>query len=249
MLIAAAVLALAQARNHCSGHSQLGDFTRAGIVRQLERDASVRLELDLLISPECWATVEGGLAGLGATVLFRDRRVGYIDAEVRADRAVAALSLGGIEAAGLARDYRVDDYTTQQERPQFSADSFSTRLPAGGIPIPQVAKSLETGGPYFPAREGGLESLRQAYPQADGRGTGIAVIDDGLDLLHPALLRVESADGRKIAKVVDLLTDSTPSSDYSWVTFSGELQPVRHRIQFAGRVWRVPADRPYRLGI
>src|SRR6185312_6969682 len=110
MLIAAGVLALSQARTHCSGHPLLSDFTRAGIVRQLERDTSARLELDVLASPGCWAAVQRGLAGLGATVLFRDQRVGYVDAEIRADRAVAALSLGGIEAAGLARDYRADDY-------------------------------------------------------------------------------------------------------------------------------------------
>ncbi len=59
--------------------------------------------------PGANSTVAGGLAGLGATVRFRDDDISYIRADVPTRQVEAAAALNGVEAVELDKTIPLDD--------------------------------------------------------------------------------------------------------------------------------------------
>jgi hypothetical protein len=222
----------------------LTDVDRANVVIELARDQPTDVYVDLLASRECLSAVKDRLRQFHARIQFADDRTGFIYASVRADRLLEVLRIAGVDAAGKEETFETEDDTA----PPKTRDPQP--VPAIRLPIPQVAGALDPDGPYFPAREGGLEALRAEHPEADGRGTRIALVDSGVDLLHPAFQQVINLEGHRQPKVVDIGTRaSTSQTDSDWVRFGRLLNPVNHRISFRGRTWTVPPGGPYRIGI
>jgi len=230
--------AFAQTPDSCTNHLVwTDDQVRANTVTAINRKERVQ-QLEILASAGCVGTVEEQIRKLGATVKFIDRRLGYIDSLIPTDRLLDALAVGGMDAVAVWYAPSV----TKDPKPLGPVTAFK-------LPIPQVATELHPEGPYFPTEESGLAALRRLYPKADGRGTRIAIVDSGIDLLHPALEQAVDATGNPVPKIVDLGNLSAPDIDDSWVNFGEMMHPANQRISFAGRTWIVPSDDPYQLGI
>ncbi len=80
-----------------------------------------------------------------------------------------------------------------------------------------AAVALSAGGDgtegFLPREDLGVAALQAAVPEADGRGVLVAVLDTGVDLLHPALARCP--DGS--SKIVDFL-DATDAGEVATTT-------------------------------
>src|SRR5438132_717804 len=168
-------LAFARSPDSCTKHLMwTDDQVRANTVTALNRKEGTQ-QLEILASTGCVGAVEEQIRKLGGTVKFIDRRLGYIDSLIPTDRLLDALAVGGLDAAAV---WYAPSVPKDPKAPGPVA--------AFKLPIPQVATELHPEGPYFPTEESGLAALRKLYPKADGRGTRIAIVDSGIDLLHPA---------------------------------------------------------------
>jgi len=244
LALLASSVAFAGSHSTCTTHSALSEVNRAISVAALTRRVPTETHVELLASKGCLTSVEREIRRVGAIVRFVDSRTGYIYASVQSDHLLDVFEMGGLDVAGVEETFTSVIDSTPLDKP------LPEPVPTFRLPIPSVAMKLSTEGPYFPADEGGLTALREDHPDADGRNTRIALIDTGVDLLHPAFMKVKNSAGNLLPKVVDLgIPASTPQSDNAWVTFGAPLMPVDNKMTFAGRLWTVPAGGPYRIGI
>jgi tripeptidyl-peptidase-2 len=79
------------------------------------------------------------------------------------------------------------------------------------LALPSAGEDLSDG--FLPKEDLGVAALRAEVPEADGRGVLVAVLDTGVDLLHPALARCP--DGSP--KVIDFL-DATDAGEIATTT-------------------------------
>jgi hypothetical protein len=77
----------------------------------------------------------------------------------------------------------------------------------------------------------------------------VAVVDQGFDLLHPALQFAISSSGKLIPKFADIGTLTSPDEDSGWVRFSDPIQTQNRRFHAAGRTWTVKDNGTYRFGV
>ncbi len=206
------------------------------------------VDIGFLATDGCSATVLAQLRRLAAYVQFSDTQVGYVHAILPSHRVLEAIDLVGVVSIGVI--------AAHDSKPVTAYTPSSTPVADFSLLIPTVARSLTANGPYFASEEAGLDALRQRYPEADGRGTRIAFVDASvdasIDLLHPALQRVRSADGVLVPKVVDIVMpfDSLdPQQGGDWVLFGNPMTPTHGRLFFAGRSWTVPGAGPYKVGL
>ncbi len=97
-----------------------------------------------------------------------------------------------------------------------------------------VSAPEETAG-FLPKDDLGVAAFQRENPEADGRGVVVAVLDTGVDLLHPALAR--RPDGS--VKIVDY-HDAT---DAGQVRTTHRTTVVDHgAIGLSGRTLRLPAE-------
>ncbi len=235
--------AAASAPDRCAFPTALSDVNRARAVEGLSRDPHERTRVELLAASGCYALTQRRLLQLGGAVLYSDPNVGFIDVSVPSGGLLDALELGGLDAAGVSE--------AAPPAGELPAATIPTPLPLPAIklPTPQVATELAPAGPYFPITEARLDVIRQAHPQGDGRGTRIAFVDQGFDLLHPALEKALDSQGREIPKVADLVASFTTEVTASSIKFEPPVVSVDRQVRFAGRIWKVPTDGPYRLGM
>jgi len=189
------------------------------------------------------------LRDLGADVESSDEKVGYALVLLPREKFMDALDLPDVlHASALAAD---------SSRYRFSPDTSYVPLserkpkPVGdiSIPVPKVGTSLPKDGPYFAAEDAGLLALWKEHPNADGRGVRVAVVDQGLDLLHPCIQLAKDADGNTVPKVADIMTFSDPTKSPLWVQFGEPIEVKNGSFEAAGRAWKVPNDGSYRFGM
>jgi hypothetical protein len=183
-------------------------------------------------------TVAAGLAGLGATVRYRDDDLDYIRAIVPVDRALRAAQLPGVQAASL-------DELIPREDPRPDATDEPAVVPPPGADTPPQ-------NPYLPTRDIGAPQFVAANPTFDGRGVKIGILDTGIDLLAPELQNAKTLDGRPARKIVDWVNANDPLSglDPSWVSMEMQVTVTGGQFTAGGVAYSgVPADGVYRFGL
>jgi len=240
-LLASLFCANHSAQAQCTNRLILSDYDRRLFVSaSYGREAEV--DTEFLATLGCNDTMLASLGNLGAKVRYSDSKVGYVLVALPKESLLDALDIPGIEAATITHIYNDDSIVP-------TANRKVSPLPPIELPFPQVANTLPSGGPYFAADEAGLTALWKQHPEADGRGVRVAVVDGGIDLLHPALQKVVTADGGLIPKVADIDPVDEPNDNANWVLLGDPVQAINGTFTTAGRTWIAPADGTYRFGI
>jgi hypothetical protein len=232
------------AQAQCNHHAQMDAMERASFVAA-EQGSREEISVEVLAEEGCIQAVLDGLHALGAKDRFVDNKVGYAWAMMPKDKVSDVSDLGGVSEAWASTrplDYFLWEAPTAGPHPVAPVPSFT-------IPILRVADQLPANGPFFPAKEAGLTDLWAQHPEADGRGVKVALFDDGLDLLHPALQNALSEKGEVLPKVADILPVTGTNEAMGWVQFGGSFSTTDGRFQEAGRTWVAPHNGTFRFGI
>ena len=154
-------------------------------------------------------SVASALRALGATVRKTDSDVGYIRADVPADKADAAAKLPGVVGSEL-------DQTFDLTPPDAGEGDVPAQLPPDNTTPAQNA--------YMPTRDTGAPQFVAAHPTWDGRGTTIGHLDTGVDVGHPALQTTTTGE-RKIIDWISF-TDPVTDGDPSWIAMDHTVTVV-----------------------
>lgn len=244
------VLSSWDAIGQCLGHAVLSDYERRAFLTAAygkRQDVAVQV----LAAEGCSRRVVDALRGIGGKARFVDERVGYALVMLDKDRVLDVIDLPGIAYAFATPFDRYRDFFNYYHDPSFvnPPERRAAPLPPVVIPIPRVATTLAPDGPYFAADEAGLTALWREHPEADGRGTRIAVVDRGLDPLHPALMLAKDFAGNPVPKIADFVPFTRSNEDTSWVQFGDPIQTTAGTFSAAGRTWTAPQDGKYSFGI
>jgi len=229
----------------CTGHASLNDFERSAFV-SVANGKRPEVFAEFLSAEGCGPAMVHSLQALGAQVRFADQRVGYALVVLSKDKILDALDLSGIAYAFTSQNpyyiYRDSSYVPPSERKPAP-------VPAIVIPFPRVATRLPDDGPYFAIGEAGLTAFWREHAHADGRGVSVGVVDDGIDLLHPALQMARDGKGRSVPKIADIEPGVTPEVDPSWVQFGEPIRAPNGVFEAAGRSWTTAGAGTYRFGL
>jgi subtilisin family serine protease len=154
------------------------------------------------------SSVASELKALGATVRKIDTDVGYIRADVPADKVDAAAKIAGVQGVEADQVFDVP--------PPDSGD--------GDLPqvIPDETTPAENA--YMPTQDTGAPQFVAAHATWDGRGITIGHLDTGVDIGHPALQTTSTAE-LKIADWVSY-TDPVTDGDPSWIKMDTNVTVV-----------------------
>lgn len=229
-------------KTSCDHTASLTDYDRTAFVNAVY-GAEENVWVGLLATPSCVASVRASVAAMNGKVHYADDKIGYLLFSLSKQRVFDVADIRGVDYATITRTYKSGDFIPLADRKLSSIPPFT-------LPFPQVAKELPEDGPYFPAKEAGLTDLWAKYPEADGRGVRIALVDEGIDLLHPEFLKARDASGALVPKVTALDTVTWPEVDDSWVQFGPPIRALNGVLSAANRDWRVPTTNgQYRFGV
>lgn len=237
-----AAYAAAAAPASCTANAHLSDYDRQQAAAAINGKQPVTMEL--LAHTACVSFVLDELRVLSPTLGFIDRKSGYIELNVTPSQVQDVLAIQGLDAARTVSPLQYAAYYPKyipRSQRIFGISSFR-------VAWPHVATSLAPGHQFFPADEIGLSTLWKSEPDGDGRGVRIALIDSGLDLLHPALRLAKDIQGRIIPKLAGIIAVDSPQQDAEWVETQA-VHATHGSIDVAGASWRVPHDGSYRFGI
>lgn len=234
----------------------MSDWDRTALATALVRADEPPVVLDLLVAPTCVTAVQDALSTLGATIAFADPRTGFMQLRLSPGRVGPAARLPGVQALSFPESFPDARAVAPTE------DGTASILPVAlGIPRVDTAwgqtrwASDTINEPYFAAADVGLGRLRRAQPGADGRDVRVAVVDDGIDLLHPALGPALDREGQPIPKIADVHTTSDPGevTAAGWVRFPDSARVASGRLVTSVGTWQAPADAVeglwYRVGV
>jgi hypothetical protein len=230
----------------CSGHPDLSTYERVQFIAGYYGERA-EVYAQFLSSKGCEREMLDALRGFGGSIRFADEKMGYALVLLPKEKLLQALDLPGIAFAFPSTDGR--NYADKSDKESSTRKSELGPVPAVLIPTPRVAKELSPNGPYFAAHEIGLDTLWQLHPEADGRGVGAVVLDEGLDLLHPAMQQARDANGKPAPKIADQVSYGTPEEDKHWVQLGDPFETQNGAFQAAGHTWTVASDGVYRFGI
>jgi hypothetical protein len=180
-------------------------------------------ELTLLLATHEQASpaVITGLQGLGASVKYHDRELGYVRVSIPTANVDSASKLTGVRGA------EIDDLIPLPD-PRPEADEAAAVAPPGpGTP---------RQNPYLPTRDIGAPQFVAANPRFDGRGVTIGILDTGVDLVHPALTTTTTGE-RKIVEWVTY-THPTDDGDPTWLIMNTVVDvPASGNFTVAGKTY------------
>ncbi|HEX6075404.1 MAG TPA: S8 family serine peptidase [Micromonosporaceae bacterium] len=189
-------------------------------------------EVTLLIAswPGVNGSVVAGLRELGATVRYREDDISYLRAVTPTGKVEQVVRLSGVRSVNLDEVIPLDD-----PRPDGSVN-----------PIPQPPPGADTpvDNPYLPIGDTGSAQFTAAYPQHDGRGVKVGILDTGIDLRHPALARTTTGE----RKVIDWVTYTDPATDNdpTWIAMSTQVSGPS--FSAGGVDYTAPGAGNYRFG-
>jgi hypothetical protein len=244
-----AVLALFSAPGaiaQCSGYPKLSTYERVQFIAGYYGERT-EVYAQFLSSKGCERLMLDSLHQFGGSILYDDERTGYALVLLPKEKLLEVLDLPGIAYAFPSTDDR--NYPEEPAKQSSADKSELGPVPGVSIPTPRVAMELSPNGPYFAAHEIGLDALREQHPEADGRGVAAVVLDEGLDLLHPAMRQARDANGKLVPKIADQVSYGTPEEDKHWVQLGDPIETQNGSFQAAGRTWTVASDGVYRFGV
>jgi hypothetical protein len=230
----------------CTGRANLNAFERANFLQVAQGQRS-EVFAQFLSEPGCGVSMLIALQKMGALIDYADSKSGYVLVTVSKEKLLAALDIPGIAYAFTNSDDRIYYQDPAAKTPQ--SERKTEAVPPIVITYPKVATTLPPDGPFFDADVIGLTELWKLHPEADGRGTRVAVPDEGFDLLHPALQEAKDVEGHIAPKVADLGTLNSLDSDSGWIAFGSPIVTRVGTFEAAGRTWTAPEDGAYRFGI
>lgn len=225
----------------CADVASLNDYELGAFITAAHRSDS-EVWVEILASLQCQDLVLNSIGTVGGQVRFVDKKIGYALFRISSERVLDTLDIAGVDYATIPQIFRAQKKTSV-------ANLTAAPAPQYTLPFPEVSMVLSADGPYFPAAEAGLTALWAKYPEADGRGVRIAVVDSGFDLLHPAVLLARDAHGSPVPKVAAIETPTWPEVDDRWVQFGPAIRSHDGVLRAEDREWRVPADSEYRFGV
>lgn len=105
---------------------------------------------------------------------------------------------------------------------------------------------------YDPITDMGGVEWRRANPTFDGRGTGVAIIDQSLDALLPELRVAMTMDGKPTQKIVGYMTavDIDEENDGQWLRMNDEVTAgTAGAFTYKDSAYSAPAAGTYRIAI
>ncbi|MEP7384470.1 MAG: S8 family serine peptidase, partial [Gemmatimonadota bacterium] len=214
---------------------------------------------------------------LGGTVRYRDDDVDYLRVHLpidSVDRLVgdplihsADVSISGMSRAFGRADQTVPDASAAQTGWPSSAGAettlpfdpaVGTRWGWGGTrdttkrgwppPLPETPLTNR----YDPLSDMGAIEWRRANPTFDGRGAGIAIIDQNFDALLPELQVATTIDGKPTRKIVGYQTavDIDDENDGQWLRMNDSVRAdAGGSFTYKGTAYTAPAAGTYRIAL
>ncbi len=172
--------------------------------------------------------VAADLKKLGASVIRRFDKIGYVLARVPTGKVLTAARLPGVAALDLDETVKLPDPRPEGKAGARSVPQAAPAGPGAGTPA---------ANPYMPTHEIGAVAFKQQHPTWDGRGVTIGIVDTGVDLDHPALQTTTTGQ----RKIVDWVTSTDPitNGDLTWRLM--RTQVTGPTFTFAGATWTAPA--------
>ncbi|MEO7514148.1 MAG: S8 family serine peptidase [Gemmatimonadaceae bacterium] len=105
---------------------------------------------------------------------------------------------------------------------------------------------------YDPVSDMGGTEWRRLNPTFDGRGTGVAIIDQSLDALLPELRVAITIDGKPTQKIVGYMTavDIEEENDGQWLRMNDAVTPgAGGTFTYKDSAYTAPAAGPYRIAV
>lgn len=184
------------------------------------------------------------------------RALGYADGGDDADGSVGATARGPMTPFPAA-EYPHTPTATRMgaalagafvtARGEGSAPADTTRRP-----WPPILPETPLIDRYDPTGDLGAKTWREQNPTFDGRGVGIAIIDQSLDALLPELEVARRLDGTPTRKIVDYVTvvDPDEEEDGQWVSFRDSVvTDATGRFTFRDSAYVAPAPGRYRVNV
>lgn len=218
---------------------------------------------------------------LGGTIGYRDDDVDYLrvrlpvdsvdrlvghallhSADVSISRMSRAFGLAEGEAAAASEGQGVAGEASSAATPAtlpFAAP-FSAPFAAGVVAVADTTKKRwppplpETPliDRYDPITDMGGVEWRRANPTFDGRGAGVAIIDQSLDALLPELRVAMTIDGKPTQKIVGYMTavDIDEENDGQWLRMKDEVTAgAGGSFTYKDSAYTAPAAGTYRISI
>lgn len=149
-------------------------------------------------------------AGEGASVGYTHNKIGYVRATVRTADADIAIDTAERLSAVVAIDLNEEIALPDPAPVQDAGNEADTAGESDGGP----GRNTPARNPYQPSFETGAVDFVADHPNADGRGVTIGILDEGVDLAHPALQKTTTGK----TKIVDSVTATDPvvDKDHTW---------------------------------
>ncbi|HJU75968.1 MAG TPA: S8 family serine peptidase, partial [Gemmatimonadaceae bacterium] len=203
--------------------------------------------------PKANARVVQLIAQLGGTIRYRDDDVDYLRARIPVD-----------SVERLVRDPLVHsaDVTISRLTRAFGLAAADTPVaaPSGADALPALPDTLKQKWPvplpetplvdrYDPLTDMNAIAWRKANPTFDGRGTGIAIIDQSLDPLLPELQVATTLDGKPTRKIIGYETaiDIDDEDDGRWFRMKDTVTAVGRRLTWQGKTYVAPREGMFRI--
>lgn len=182
------------------------------------------------------------LQSLGGKIQYQSDKIDYLRVEMPVEKVKAAAALAEVQALELGKAIPLENPSEPQ------AAGYTTPQTPPGKTTPRI-------NPYMPIGDTGAAQFAMAHPEYDGRETTIAIVDSGVDLVHPALQKTTTGE-RKIIDWVSA-TDPVNDNDVTWVKMATVKPTNPTTIVYNGVTYRIPRevadpndeDVVYRIGI